>query len=273
MPESLAVTVPLRRVWMWALAAGVYSAAAVWVDESLGSRVPDIPSGIDAGLAFAITLIVVFRVNRAYERWWEARTLWGKLVNVSRNLAVKTRELHELDGAERRRVRDLIVSFCYGLKDHLRNQPDVTVLPGFKDTEARPQHLPSFVVRHIYAEFASWRSQGRLTDAQLWVLDAEARELLEVAGACERIKNTLMSVSWRRFVQHCVIAYLLVLPWGLDEDFGWFAVPISMLLAYFVIAGEGIAQYVEEPFGVEEDHVDLDGICAGIDTSVSEVLA
>jgi putative membrane protein len=66
--------------------------------------------------------------------------------------------------------------------------------------------------------------------------------------------------------------YLLVLPWGLVDDFGIWTVPLTTLIAYFVMAGEGIAHYVEEPFGPHEDHLDLDSMCQAIDLSVSEVL-
>jgi putative membrane protein len=81
-----------------------------------------------------------------------------------------------------------------------------------------------------------------------------------------------MSISWRSFTWHCIIALLLALPWGLVDDFGVLTIPMTILYSYFVIAGEVIAQYVEAPFGKQEDHLDLEGICRGIDRSVSEVL-
>ncbi len=96
--------------------------------------------------------------------------------------------------------------------------------------------------------------------------------LLEVCGSCERIKDTPMSVSWRSFTWQCIVVYLLVLPWGLVDDFGAWTIPLTILVAYFVIAGEGIARCVEEPFGLHEDHLDLESICHGINRSVSEVL-
>ena len=96
--------------------------------------------------------------------------------------------------------------------------------------------------------------------------------LLEVCGACERIKTTLISVSWRTFTWQCIIVYLLILPWGLVDEFQKWIIPFTTVAAYFVIAGEGIAHYVEEPFGVHEDHLDLDRICGVIDRSVTEIL-
>jgi len=236
------------------------------------SYVPDIPVAIDAALSVAMALILAFRVNRAYERWWEARTLWGKLVNVSRNLAVKIRELVGLGQDDRQQASDIIISFSDGLKDHLRSGADLQKLKGFEADQAVPNHLPSYLVGCLYRLMKNWQTDGKLSDQQLWILDREARELLEVCGACERIKTTLMSVSWRFFTWQCIAVYLLVLPWGLVDDFGAWTVPLTTVIAYFVMAGEGIAHYVEEPFGLYEDHLDLEAICVAIESSVGEVL-
>ena len=193
-------------------------------------------------------------------------------MNVSRNLAIKIRELHRPEAKDLQSVRDVIVAFCFGLKDHLRDDVDLTKLPGFESEKATPGHVPSYIVRRLYSLFSHWKQDDKLSDEQLWVLDSEARMLLDVCGGCERIKMTLMSVSWRFFTWQCITLYLLVLPWGLVDDFGVWTIPITIVVAYVVIAGEVVAQYVEEPFGVHEDHLDLERITQLIDRSVSEVL-
>jgi len=273
MPQRVGITVPLLHVSLWALAVGAYSCLSLFKSHPPFSYIPDVPSGLDAALSFAMALIIAFRVNRAYERWWEARTLWGTLVNVSRNLAIKIREFRHPDADERRKVNNLIVAFCLGLKDHLRDDANLKQLPGFESDETKPAHMPSYIAQQLYALLDKWKSEGTLSEQQLWVLDSEARVLLDVCGGCERIKTTLMSVSWRSFTWQCITAYLLVLPWGLVDDFGTWTIPLTVLTSYFVIAGEGIAHYVEEPFGEHEDHLDLDRICGAIKTSVSEVLS
>ena len=96
--------------------------------------------------------------------------------------------------------------------------------------------------------------------------------LLDVCGACERIKSTLPPVSWRYFTRQSILAVLIMLPWGLVESFGAWTIPLTILISYIVIAGEAVARWVEEPFGRGEDHLDLESICQAIDRSVSEVL-
>ena len=272
MPQGIGFTRPLLRVWGWALPVAVYSSVALLKPYPPFNQVPQIPLALDAVLSLAMAVLITFRVNRAYERWWEARTLWGTLVNVSRNLAVKIRELVQPNDADRQLARDLIVAFSIGLKDSLRDEADPKKLPGFSEERRIPKHLPSYIARRLYELLERWRREGRISDQQFWVVDVEARVLLDVCGGCERIENTRISISWRRFARQCIVAYVLVLPWSLVDGFGIWVIPVSVVVAYFAIGGETIAETVETPFGPHEDHLDLDGICTAIDHSVSEVL-
>jgi len=272
MNERLGITAPLRGATKWALLMGVYSCLPLLIARLHVFEFPGLLGGASAVLSFAVALLVGFRVNAAYDRWWEARKLWGTLVNISRNLAVKIRELQRPDVADRQSVRNLIVAFCLGLKDHLRDEADLTRLPGFEDDHSKPNHLPSYIARRIYGLFSEWQAEGKLSDERLWVLDSEARLLLDVCGACERIKTTLPSISWRSFTRQSILAVLLLLPWGLVESFGAWTIVLTILISYLVIGGEAIARWVEEPFGRGEDHLDLESICLAIDRSVTEVL-
>ncbi len=270
MPGKLGLTKSLTRPIIWSIPVGLYSLLSLLKSRPLLALVPDIPSALDAALSLALAIVLAFRVNRAYERWWEARTLWGTLVNVSRNLAIKVRELERCSD-DHETIRDLIVAFCVGLKNHLHGVSDLTSLPGFDSDANRPRHVPAYVAGKIYSHFSRWRSDDLVTDGQLWLLDAEARMFLEVCGGCERIKTTMVSISWRAFTVQCIVAYLLLLPWGLVDDFGVWTIPLTMLVAYFVITAETISQSVERPFGDDDDQLDLDAVCDAIDRSVAEI--
>ncbi|MFV1968541.1 MAG: bestrophin family ion channel [Pirellulaceae bacterium] len=115
MSQRIGFTVPLVHAWLCAFVVGAYGCLAQFKSHSPFAYVPEIPLALDAVLSFAMALLIAFRVNRAYERWWEGRTQWGKLVNISRNLAIKVRELQRPSVDDRRLIRDLIVSFCLGL--------------------------------------------------------------------------------------------------------------------------------------------------------------
>ena len=270
---SVRLTAPLVRVVILAIAVGAYSLLALLKSRPPFNEIPDVPVGLDAALSFAMALLIAFRMNRAYERWWEARSLWGTLVNVSRNLAVKTRRLARLTEKDCQNIRNLIVAFCIGLKDHLRDDGQLARLPGFEDDPNDPVHVPGYVVSKLYALFHQLQSTNDgFGMAELIVIDSDARELMNVCGGCEKIKSTPISTSWGAFTTHCIGIFLFVLPWGLVDDFGYWTVPISIIVAYVVIAAEVIARHVEQPFGLLEDHLDLDSITAAIDRSVTSEL-
>jgi putative membrane protein len=263
------MTFALRRVWLLTIPVALYSSIAyLRFQYPKIIDVPDSTLPLEAVLTFAMGMLILFRINRAYERWWEARTIWGSLVNVSRNLAIKTRQFV---GPERQQVddmRDLIINFSYALKDHLREKSIADrkfVVPD------QIKHIPNFIVSQMYGEIKKWNRTDQLTAEEFWAMDREAHMFLEICGACERIKSTLMSRSWRIVTRQCIILYLLLTPWALVEEFGYWTVPVTVVGAYFIIAGEAIAHYVEEPFGVREDHLDLDGLCKKIDESVTEI--
>ena len=258
---------------MVAIVVGVYSSVSLLKSHPPFNGIPDIPVGLDAALSFSMALLVTFRMNRAYERWWEARSLWGTLVNASRNLAIKIRHLTKMTEAERQKSRDLIVAFSVGLKDHLRDDVQLSRLAGFEFEAKKPAHIPGFIASKLYELLQQWRSgEESIGTAEFIAIDNEARVLMNVCGACEKIKTTPISTSWGAFTTQCIGIFLLVLPWGLVDDFGVWTVPISMIAAYIVIAAEVIARYVEQPFGLLEDHLNLESITRSIDISVTDEL-
>ena len=101
MRKNFKMTIALRRMWLWTLPIAAYSSLSLVRLYFNYFDIPQFALPLEAALTFAMGMLVLFRINRAYERWWEARTLWGALVNASRNLAVKTRQLAQVDQADK----------------------------------------------------------------------------------------------------------------------------------------------------------------------------
>ncbi len=232
----------------------------------------DMSSDLHTTLGLVLGLLLVFRTNSSYARWWEARQLWGSLVNVSRNMAIKFREFTNYGADELRELGNLIVAFPEALRDHLREDDDFAMFPELEQIEPPPRHIPAYIADLIYRKVIGWKRSGVIDGDELRILDSEIRELMEICGGCERIRRTRLSPSYRLFVRHCITLYLCTLPWGLAEDFGFWTVPLTIILAYFMIGIEVIAHSVEEPFGLDEDDLDLDGLCITIRSTVNEIL-
>jgi putative membrane protein len=264
--------VMLVRVWLIALLVGLYSLIPVFKEYSPYETFADIPSDVFTVLGLVLSLVLVFRTNRAYDRWWEARTIWGKLVNISRNLAIKCRTFAKPDLAERQKLHLEISGFAYALKSHLRDGVQLNELPGWSETTSSPEHVPAWISGQIYDSVKQWEMEQRISPQELLVIDTDLHEFLNVCGGCERIRNTLIAGSYRSYAIKCLTLYLLALPWGLVQDLQWLTVPISMIVTYIMFGLESIADAVEEPFGLDLDDLNLDALCATIDRTTAEIL-
>ena len=263
----------LRRVSIYATVMGGYAILPVWNDRFPQSDFANVHSEIHAALTLVLGWLLVFRTNTAYSRWWEARTLWGRLVNASRNLAEKLTCLVDLPKDAIDRFQRPLAGFAYSLKDHLRSRGSLDAVPGFENSNESPEHVPNYLVSLLYEELRECRRQKLIDGDDMRVIDQELSEFLDICGGCERIYKTRVVRSYRIFARQCVLLYLATLPWGISNDLGFWTIPMTMIISYFMLGLEIVAEHVEEPFGFDEDDLDLDGLCNTIETTTSEIIA
>lgn len=272
MIRSILPTSTLVRVTVWSGLLAAYSSLAVLKEQSTYAAYADLPAVLEAALSLAIGLLLAFRINRAFDRWWEGRTLWGQLVNATRNLAVKTNNVTPRNAEGRDRVRDLMIAFPYALRSHLRGE-EQQLPAAIGDPPPEVSHHCSWIVNQIYGHYEVWKRRRQIQYGEFRMLDREARVLLEVCGGCERIRNTPIAASFRVLLRQIIAFFLLTLPWGLATDFGWLTPLIVFVTAYCVIAAEEIADRVEHPFQVGADRLELDSVCATIERTVGEIMS
>jgi putative membrane protein len=271
--RPLARSRTLSRVAVMAVAFGVYGSVPEWPWCSEFRSSANIPAEIHAALTLVLGWLLVFRTNTAYGRWWEARTIWGEIVSVSRTLAAKYAHMVNLPEEELDSAGRYLVAFSWGLRDHLRDaatSESLTKLEGYDETV---KHVPVFLVDRLYKCLFHWKSNGWIDGADQRVIDADLHKLHELAGKCESIRLTRIASSYRVFVRQCIAVCLLSLPWGITADFGWWTAPLTALTAYFMLGLEVVAEHVEEPFGDDEDDLDLDRLCTAVTDSVQETIA
>ncbi len=174
----------------------------------------------------------------------------------------------ELDSAGR-----YLVAFSWGLRDHLRDAATSETLTKLEGYDETVKHVPVFLVDRLYKCLFHWKANGWIDGADQRVIDADLHKLHELAGKCESIRLTRIASSYRVFVRQCIAVCLLSLPWGITADFGWWTVPLTALTAYFMLGLEVVAEHVEEPFGDDEDDLDLDRLCTAVTDSVQETIA
>lgn len=259
-----------RKLGMLVLLMALYS-TAVWLCDNLFFSWLDIRPNVHTLLGTVLGLLLVFRTNTAYDRWWEARKFWGQLVNDSRNFTIKVRAHLKIPKEDGYHVARLFVNFARALKEHLREGIRPKQLSVYKDIEHEPTHVPAHVANMIREKVTGWRSKGFIDGYDDMMFDVHARALMDICGGCERIRRTPLSKSYITFIRQSIFIYLVTLPWGLVHDFAFWSVPAVTIIGYFMIGIELIAEEVEEPFGRHEDDLELDAICQGMENSVMEI--
>jgi ion channel-forming bestrophin family protein len=228
-------------------------------------------------LGFVLSLLLVFRTNTAYDRWWEGRKLWGALVNNSRNLAIKLNAiLPEEDVASRKLFRKLITLYASVLKTHLRSEAirlelDAQDHPELKEVNTE-KHVPNQIAALLFRHVNRLYNEKKITGDQLIVLNGELLSFTDICGACERIKNTPIPFSYSIFVKKFIFFYVMTLPFGFVFSLGYYVIPVVVFVFYVLASLELIAEEIEDPFGTDANDVPTEKIAAGIKKHVTELL-
>ncbi len=228
-------------------------------------------------IGFVLSLLLVFRTNTAYDRWWEGRKMWGKLVNDSRNLAIKLNALiPEEDKVTRIYFSNKIKLFAKVLHTHLTSESTKYMLdeeehPEY-DESLKAQHPPTKVVGKMYVALQKLEKDKVISPQDKLILDQNLNGLLDVAGACERIKNTPIPIAYAVFIKKFIFVYVLTLPIGYVFTTGYFIVPLVMIIFYVLLSIELIAEEIEDPFNGGTDDLPTAKIAENIGKYVSNVL-
>lgn len=228
-------------------------------------------------LGFVLSMLLVFRTNTAYDRWWEGRKLWGALVNNSRNMAMKLNAYLSVDDeTTRQQAARLIITYANTLKKHLRGEQVRFEL----DSKDHPElaninnnhHVPNQVAALISKKINRLYKEGKITGDQLISINPELMSFADICGACERIKNTPIPYSYSAFVKKFIFFYVMTLPFGFVFSLGYYVIPVVAFIFYVLASLELIAEEIEDPFDGDDNDVPTEKIAEGISKHVHELL-
>lgn len=228
-------------------------------------------------LGFAISMLLVFRTNTAYDRWWEGRKLWGSLVNNSRNLAIKMNVMLDKGDIENREFfRKTIPLYAQVLKAHLQSDVTRLSLDEMDHPElgnlALEKHMPNQIACLILERANKLYKEGSISGDQLIVINAELQSFTDICGACERIKNTPIPYSYSAFIKKFIFIYVLTLPLGYVFSMGYLVIPVVTFIFYVLASLELVAEEIEDPFGNDDNDLPMDKIASNINKHIGEIL-
>ncbi len=229
-------------------------------------------------LGIVLGLFLVFRINSAYDRWWEGRKLWGSLVNNTRNLAIKLAGfLPRQDKESRNYFAQMIPNFVMSMKEYLRKGVDLEDLDmvegeAFLKRLKGKGHIPNMITLMIYERVNTLYKKNVLTGDQFFVLDKEIKSFSDILGGCERIKNTPIPYSYSMYIKKFIFVYTVTLPFAFVNEYDYWTIPLVLLIFYILVSVEIIAEEIEDPFGRDVNDLPIDELGEKIKKNVREIL-
>lgn len=222
----------------------------------------------------ALGLLLVLRTNAGYDRWWEARRLWGGITNQSRNLMVTALAHGPDDLAWRWTLAGWAAALPHIVRHSLRDErtlPRVAELLG-PDEAARieaAEHMPGYAALRIAEILADGRRRLGMDGFAFLQAEQTRALLVDHLGGCERIRKTPLPLAYRIVIRRFVVLFLATLPFALLPRIGWLTPWVTLLIAYPILALDDIGAELQNPFDVDNvGHLPLDSFCDAIEANV-----
>lgn len=255
---------------------GIYSAGIAYLEIEYwklpkDSNVKNI-SVMHALLGFVISLLLAYRTNTAYDRWWEGRRMWGNLVNNSRNLALKLSAILT-DEKDKAFFRKMIPGYASILNKHLKDEDTAKQLFDDVDLEIdHHKHRPNQIAKMMYQKIHDLYASKKISGDQLITLNNELISFTDICGACERIKNTPIPYSYSAFIKKFIFIYVMTLPFSYVFTLGYYVIPVVIFIFYVLASLELIAEEIEDPFGVDANDLPTQKIAENIKKHIEELI-
>lgn len=231
--------------------------------------------------SLVLGLLLVFRTNTAYDRFWEGRKLWGQMVNTARNLArqiwVTVAVRGERDRATKQQALYLLVAFAFATKQRLRNQPLNHELRKFV-TPDQYDHLqqmnnPPLQIAFWLSDYLQMQThQNGLNPYQLQSMIDLLNSMVNALGGCERILRTPLPLAYSIHLKQLLMIYCLALPFQVVREIGWWTAPIVGLVSFTVFGIEEIGLEIENPFDCDPNDLPLDELCRTMQNNIEDLM-
>ena len=238
----------------------------------------DVPITIAANLGTAITLLLSFKLAQSYDRWWEARKIWGAIVNDSRSLVLQVKNF---TGAENIAVVKTIanrqIAWCYALTAHLRKLEPLEKAGDYvseveMEVLKNTVHVPLAILDFNTGDVVALQKSGEINDYQQIQIDRTLVELTASMGKAERIKNTVFPKTYRLILHLFIYIFLVLLSFALADMRHFWEIPMLVTIAIPFFLLEKIALSIQDPFENKHNDTPMTHISQNIERNILELL-
>lgn len=242
-----------------------------------------IPLSVPMILGTVISLLLGFRSNQAYDRWWEARIIWGAIVNDSRTLArqVLTFAENGYASVEMQQFRERFIrrqmAWCFALTRALRKEKPLAGLKTYLVKEeldyiSRYSNVPAALLELHGRDINYALENGWINQYQQVELDRTITRLCDSMGKCERIKNTVFPATYSLYIHFAMNLFIMMLPFGLIEYFGFMEIPMVVAIAASFMLIEKMAIHLQDPFENKPTDTPITTISMTIEKDLKQML-
>jgi ion channel-forming bestrophin family protein len=274
--EGSVIPTILNRV-LWCGAFGLFISVLSFYKIPVGAKVLGgvVPS-------IVLGLLLVFRTNTAYERFWEGRKAWGSIVNNIRNLSrliwVAIVEIEPIHRQEKEQVLKLLVAFAIATKLHLRSQAVddrlAELLSPLQFNKLQTMSNPPLEIVFWISDYLQAKhEQGQISLYQMNELQSILNILVDMLGACERILRTPIPLAYVIHLKQLLLIYCLLLPFQFVDELRWWTAPAVALVSFTLFGIEAIGVEIENPFGTDPNDLPLDTICNTISRNIDDLIS
>ncbi len=228
------------------------------------------------GITLAIFLS--FRNNVAYQRYWEARSLWGQLLISSRNLSRQLISFFpNANQQEQQQITHKIIAFSYALRNKLRDNPPLQDLTSLLSKQEqvileKASNVPNKLLSQLGVDFNTLSQKTQTHQVLLSNIDTELGHLSAVLSGCEKIKNTPLPFPYILLLHRTVHIYCFVLPFCLVDSIGWTTPFAVCFLAYTFFGLDALGDQISDPFDAQQNDLPIDAMSRNIEINIREIM-
>lgn len=240
--------------------------------------IANIPPNITGLVGTSISLVIAFKLSQSYDRWWEARKIWGAIVNDSRTLVLQLRSFtNDKETEIVNRMADRQIAWCYALGQSLRKLSPLEGVEAFLSSNelervGKHKNVPLGLLDFHSLDISVLHSSESINDYQQMQMDKTIVRLCESMGKAERIKNTVFPTTYRLFLRWFIYIFVILLSITLAETDGYGDIPLLMLITAPFFLLEKTAYYLQDPFENRPTDISVTLIANTIHTNIKQLI-
>jgi len=271
----------LKSIWPGVVAVTIYAALVFYLYKYYNWHFLVFPISIISVVGTALSLLLGFRTNSAYDRWWEARQIWGEIVNESRTLIRQSISFIDPDSDKKteavNNIAHLQIAWCYALCNSLRKEPVLVKAALYlKEDELlyvkTHDNIPNAILQLLSVKFTEFYHRGEIDHILFQSLDQTIKRLCDSMGKCERIKSTIFPTQYSFFVYLIIFIFTIILPMGLIDSIGRIAIPITFVISFLFFYVENISYVLQNPFENGPNDIPMTSLCRTIEINLLQII-